>query len=463
MAVLAEGFRPTTETTGNFLKNTKKFTPGDFVTHSLDTQRAPYEMSRPAERAGTMAWIQYFDNNWQKEGLPFDWYTLKNKQHKVGFSMKGQLRTLMNLDDAEQVAQFRKRTKQDLLGFKLEYLSDHLIYPRKYTLKPEAGRMEDRLYGTVNGNPDSSPDSVEVVSEAERNGTVKASLKKMKEFFLSSDTPVGATAVMFSPKGDTGLKTDDGSSITYPDSYFFIMQKESDNTVMNYTLKTNFSLEECRKAVFALTGKVLPENAQVEDFVKTIATIRPGEHPQIQDAQDVVKLLQLIHPQNPWQDKGWDSVYQDIADKEKLYDFDTKTHDIIDDFEEFCVPGYPTKIMYQKGIAAALLCMSDAYYREEDKRKGHGTLSRNIWQYINFPQSFGAVMAAVAEKPGCAGGGSKKTTAVITAGGERLGVVGEDKYGSLRFNCPDCGGENIRDKGELLDQCKLCKSTRVSC
>ncbi|HSA83354.1 MAG TPA: hypothetical protein VLF20_00525, partial [Patescibacteria group bacterium] len=96
-------------------------------------------LERPGEKEGLASWITYFDTNWDKEGLPFTWHLLQNKNHKIGFSIKGQLRTLMDLTDGDQVARFRQRTKQDLLGFKLEYLSDHLIYPRRYTLKSDSG------------------------------------------------------------------------------------------------------------------------------------------------------------------------------------------------------------------------------------------------------------------------------------------------------------------------------------
>lgn len=426
-------------------------------------------VERPGEGAPLRQWIDYFDISWQKEGLPFNWYTLQNKNKKIGFSLQGQLRGLTDLTSEKQVNNFRQRSKQDLLGFKLEYLSDHLIYPRKYTIRPDINnpddrtklRLEDKMYGTVEGHEDHSPDIVEVVSADERNGTVKASLEKMKQFLLSPDTPDDSIAVMTSPLGETGLETDDGKSIRYPDSYFFIMQKKGD-TVMNYSLKTNFSIEECREAVFRLKGGRLSQTASLEDVVTAIATITPEDGRKINRVEDVIAILQSIHPGEPHKNVAWSDVYQDVVEGEQLYEFDEKTQAIIKDFETFCEPGYATKLLYQKGLAATILRMSDAYYKQRQEENRPVLIRQGVPETVGRPEDFGAILNEVASKPGCAGGG-EETTSVMTAGGLRLAVIGEDEHGSLSFNCPDCGQQNIRDRGELQQECTHCHSTKVAC
>lgn len=396
-------------------------------------------VERPEKNDGLAAWIEYFDTNWKDQGLSFNWYSLQQKDKKIGFSIKSQLVHLNDVRSSEQVSNLRQKTRQDLLGFKLEYLSDHLIYPRKYTIKPDfidptKLRLEDRLYGKLPYNEDHSPDIEEIISDEERGGKVKKGLSEMKRFFLAGDTPSGSIAIMVSPLGETGLKTDDGKEITYPDSYFFIMRKDGD-TVMNYSLKTDFGMAECHEAMVQLKGKRLSETATVEDFVTAVETVKTGEHAKIRGVEDVIGILQSVRPSAAYKTIGWADVYQDIRKGEQLYDFDTRTHDIISDFEAFCQPGYPTKLVYQKAIAATILRMSDVYFEQQTFEKRPIVLRPGTWQKLPLGgrRTFGDVFEEVSKKPGCAGGGEdneKKT--VTTVGGERLGIADW-------FSCSECG------------------------
>jgi hypothetical protein len=420
------------------------------------------ESRRPSENASTPAWINYFDTNWKKEGLPFNWYNLSHKDKAIGFSMQSQMNLLKSPNNAEQVADWRQKTKQDLLGFKLEYLSDHLVYPQKYHRNPtDPTRLEDPLYGKSKYNPNASADIEEMVSADERNGSVKESLRDLKKFFLSDKTPDGSLGIMISPKGETGLKTDNGQEIEYPDSYFFIMQKTGD-TVTNYTVKTDLSVEECREASF--TGKPLSEFASVEDQVRATAMITPGEHDSIKSVKDVIGVLKNIKPDYAFKKIGWEEVEQDIVNADKLYNFDSKTSQAIADFEAFTVTGHPTRLVYQKAIAATILRMSDVFFQEQEHIRRPIILKEGSWQYPQYEsyRSFGAMLAQVAERPGCAGGGGKNSV-FVTSLATRLGTVGEDQYGGRTFNCPSCGKTNLRPEGGFLPACQHCNSTEVAC
>ncbi len=131
-------------------------------------------------------YISHFDYNWLKEKLPKDWYNLRGKKSEVGFIMKLQLALIKDLNSSGDMSDWVQKTEKDLLGFKLEYLSNHLVYPTKYFRDPiDPNRLEDRSYGKSERSRNSYSDMEEIVSENERNGSVKRSIMAMKKFFLS--------------------------------------------------------------------------------------------------------------------------------------------------------------------------------------------------------------------------------------------------------------------------------------
>lgn len=425
---------------------------------------------RPDERSSLADYIAYFDSNWQKEGLPHDWWNLIGKKSEIGFSMRTQMALLKDPNDTKAVAEWTQETKQDLFGFKLEVLSNHLVYPCKYERSStDPTRLESRDY--------SNKDITETVSDKERNGSVKESMKAMKDYFLSENTPDGSIAVMASPLGNSGLKTDKGQNIDYPDSYFFIMQKEGD-TVVNYTVKTDFSTEESREVIYQLTGIKLTPAAPLEDYTRTIATINPGQDDRIRSVSDVVRILQTVRPSHAFKDDqknspiGWNEVYRDIALGDNLYKFNNKTMEVIKKFEAYCLRGRHTKLDFQKAIAGSILLMSALFIAEE----GQNTvtqipMTQNEWssvpvdlatQYLPgfIGQSYGSVLERVSERPGCAGGGKKVT--VETVGGVRMGQVNRANNEVLgqcqKIRCGNCSWEANDDEAE-----KITKGTLTKC
>lgn len=421
-------------------------------------------LERPTENAGTGMWISYFDKYWKQEKLPQDWYNLRGQKSEVGFSMRSQLNLLEHPGNVEQITKWTQQTKQDLIGFKLEYLSNHLVYPCKYTRSTsDQTRFESKEYG--------NKDMEETVSSKERNGSVKAAVKEIKDFFQSA--PDGSLAVMISPEGDSGLRTDEGERIEYPDSYFFIMQKNGD-TVTNYTVKTDFSVNECRDAVYRLTGKRLSPTAPLEQYVRAIATMKLGQKETISSVSDVVHVLETIRPAHAFEEPptkrkfSWEEIYRDIEQGEKLYHFNDKTRQIIKDFEEYCLGGQHPKDELQKAMAATILRMSKLFYEEEDARP-QKSMKPNVWeQLFRAPRSFGAVLEQVSQKPGCAGGGKRISISIL--GGERSAVIGG--VSDNEFVCPKCGYHTRESVGntcpKLKGGCGLTKEeyaleTGVSC
>lgn len=457
---------------------TRMFTTGDVVRQSFDTGRIREGMRRPEKGAGTAAWIQYFDvaENRIKEELPTEWYNLKSKSDKqVGFMMQRQMDALKNPSDADAVVDWARKTRRDLQGFKLEFLSDHNVYPRKYQIVRSSDpthsvRLEDPMYGKSKDPRYQFSDIEEVVSEEERNGSVKRAMGEIKMFM--ADAPIGSMTVLTSPLGPSGLKTDEGVEIDYPDTYFFVKVKTSPTEVINYTIKTDFTLQEARAVIARLTGVTLTKEDPLEAYAYALAKIKPGDKEGINTVFDVVDLLEQVYPAAPFIDtqngkvNTWKDVRDDIVQGERLYDFDKATTIIIDEFTAYAEEGH-TKEELQKAIAVAILRMGEQFFtRQEFSKKPKAILMKpGIWiaPGVIPGYRFGDTLEKTAARPGCAGGGDKKTKAVDTGGGIRLGLVEKDKYGSREFNCPDCGQKNVRPENDRLTECQHCSSKAVAC
>jgi len=434
-------------------------------------QRHQQEVQRPAEGGGTERWITYFDTQWQKEGLPQNWFDLKSQQsnRRVGFIMSRQMHKLRDVTDQSSVYGWAQETRRDLEGFKLEFLSDNVVYPRKYIRNAlDETRLEDPLYGKAKGRDDAYADIEEIVSDQERNGSVRRSIGEAKRFLLSDNTPDGSIVMVTSPLGSTGFKTDDGLAIDYPDSYFFLLQKKGDE-VMNYTLKTSFTLQDCREAISRVAGKEVPQGSSLESYVDAIAKIKQRDGERALSVADVVATLASIRPDGAFIDQqsskktSWQEVYHQVAQGEELYNFDKETAAIIAEFEAYVQEGGHTKAELQKGIAATILRMGNIFFQEQKSDTNEIVLKANVWSapVRKVQPSFGAILEQTAERRGCSGGGSS-----VMVGGSlisRRGEGGGDQYGKLDFDCPDCHKKNIRTAGKLLPACKHCGSKAVSC
>jgi hypothetical protein len=424
---------------------------------------------RPAKDAGTAAWIHYFDTNWKQEGLPSDWYNLKTQSKKrVGFILNQQMDILKNPYDKDALSDWITKTKRDLEGFKLEFLSDNVVYPRKYVRNPlDQTRLEDPLYGKAKDGSNYAK-ITELVSDQERNGAVKSSVENMQEFFATA--PDGAIAIMTSPLGPSGFKTEDGLAIDYPDSYFFIMQK-SGNTVMNYTVKTDLRLQHCRQVIAQLTGKNLPENASLETYVQTLAFINPGEHARIRTIDDVITIMENVQPEHAFIDKQnakitkWEDVRDQIRRGEDLYNFGNETAEIIDEYVEYAQEGIHTKAELHKAISVTILRLGELFFGKElPAHSGPVTLTPNVWQFVDQKGLFGAILERTAERRGCSGGGSVFGGSIaINSLVPRTGVPesAEDQYGPLEFKCTK-GHRNTRPRGQLISHCAIC-GENVAC
>jgi hypothetical protein len=446
-----------------------------------DWKETKSEVTRPKEDEGTAAWVEYFDSNWKKENLSKDWFKLKTQSSKkVGFILDAQMDLLKDPYNKEELADWTKKTKRDLEGFKLEFLSDNVVFPRKYFWNKEDNTLEDPLYGK---SKDGSKYAriTEIVSDQERNGSVRQSLEKIQEFFTTA--PDGSIAVMTSPLGPTGFKTADGLAIDYPDSYFFVMVNTPDG-VMNYTIKTDFKLHHCREVIFHLTGILLPEEAPLEEYGQTLALIQPGHNESVKNISDVVSVLEKVQGSHAFIDAqndkvtSWEDVHKQIAMGEDLYQFDVETTAILNEFEQFGKEGIHAKNELLKGIAATILRLGEHFFRKEPSGGKEVTLREKVWQKVKgvAKKSFGDVLEETAERRGCSGGGSGTSGGsifmqainglrrAVAGGGQDYSGENADKDPNL-CRCSDGSGPHFHcpGKGEPCGHAIVVKKSISSC
>lgn len=426
---------------------------------SIEQARLKIEQAaRPDENAGLEEWVRYFDRHGvKKEGLPADWWNLTTKdKRQVGFVTKNQIRVLRDPNNKTEILDWVQKTGRDLEGFKLEFLSKHNVYPRRYVWnESDPTRLEDSFYGR---NADGQhPDIVEITSDEERNGSAKESIRQARDFL--KDSPIGSMVVVSSPLGPTGFVEQDGRGRDYIDSYFMIFVNQGD-TVMNYTIKTDFKLPQMRDAILRLTGKSLEKGAGLEDYVRSVAKIKPGTSDGPQNIFDVVNILEDIQPSHAFRDRDgkqdtrtWEHVYEDIVQGERLYNFDNRTKKIISDFSKYSKRGVRPILDLQKGTAATILRMADEYFRLDHKKIKEVVLEEGKLykpKADNY-DSMDEVLKKTADIRGCSGGGSGRS--IIFRGlFPRFTSGGSEENGG--FSCPECGFKTTSPVGDKCPKAK---------
>lgn len=345
--------------------------------------------------------IDHFDTNWLREGLPQDWYNLKKR---VGFSMDTQMRLIQGTD-YESIVLWTDQTRQDALAFCLEYLSQGLVFPFQY----EKTYMGDGQWEYMDKKYQKT--ILSTVTNKERNGAVARSITRIQDFFLDPQTPDGAMVIMPSPKGPSGLTTDDGKQITYPDSYWFVMEKKG-GKVNGFTLKTDMSVKECRAAIALLShfNIQLSQDAPLEAYNEALIYLDPQQESGLL-MNIILNRLKQARNGSPFafQNRQWDEIAKDVQRRDELYNFTKKTKDIMEEFKVYSLSGEHSVFELRKGLAATLLRLSKLFLIEEEQEdessyKNNGGIyydQEDIRRYIPY----GYILDEVEKIPGCAGGG----------------------------------------------------------
>lgn len=362
--------------------------------------------TRPRTEERPLAdYISYFDRNWDLEGLSKDWYNI----HDVGFSIQGQMNLL---DQGYPVSVWADQTARDLEGFALEYLKQGVVFPFEYQI--QGGELVDKRYGGRR--------LLDTVKKEERGGAVYGSLSEIQKYLLQNQDEI---AIMVSPLGDSGLKTDDGRKITYHDTQIYFFQRQEDK-IVGTTLRTDFDLEKSKELIRILTGRQLPESASATDCVRAIATLPPSD--KLNKVEDLVNILENIQPQYAYKDKSWDVMRGNIQRRTKLYDFGETSRKIIADFKSYVSSQQLSRHEYQKAVAATFLRVSK--YFLEDKINSNAEIS----EIVHF--TYGQIMQKVRMLPGCAGGEDSVTS--VESITERSAFTSSE---ILCCTCPFCNKE----------------------
>lgn len=426
------------------------------IHHDQETVARPnlgiIESERREPQTELDRWVNHLDRNWQQEGLPRDWYNFGD----AGFSMRSQMELLPDLNPTTR-SLWAERTEQDIRGFTVEYLKQDLVHPSFYRKEYRNGelRLIDEKYGK---------EIEEMVLEAERGGSVRAALREVKGHLSAG----GKAAIISSPKGETGLTTDQGQPIIYPDAWMFGLIDLGDK-VVNFGVKTDFSMEESREAVRKMTGKVLSPDAKPEEYVRSVAKIESGQG--INTPNDLVTVMEHLRPGPAYGDRGWGEVRAKVGRLNELYGLELKAEGYIQEFRNFVAQEGHTKLELQKALTATLLRLSKLYlFEEKQTRRGnHYSTDKNVIYPQRFQDGYiltiGEVLKEVEQIPGCAGGGkSTSVTSIVERFGVGIGPsLPEDKFGKREFECPSCHNTVVRPQDELISECPKCGSKEVAC
>lgn len=259
---------------------------------------------------------------------------------KTGFSLAKQLRRftldyqtalLSGHSYQEAVSLALVAPRQDLINFKLEYLLQGLVLPISLKEQKIAGR--NRIVG---GLYNSCP-LLDMISSDERGGAVKDTIAKMEIILLKA--PVGSVAIMTSPPGRSGMRTDDGRSIDFVDTQSTVWIKKEDG-YEGVNIVTDMDEGQNREFLIALGAKrdQFVDSKYQSDRAANIvrnAIFLDGQG-EIKNVEDVVSVMKRIKKSlfaHKVRGKTFDDVFQQLKVRDKLLDLDENSNIVLETFE----------------------------------------------------------------------------------------------------------------------------------
>lgn len=411
----------------------------------------------------TREYINFFNNFHSEEGLPEDWQNLQYGDMQVGFSIKGQM-DLLKDDTPESRGIWASQTRRDMQGFIIEYLSPYNVYPwlqEKRENFDGTANLVDARYGGKR--------MVDTVSDKERGGSVKSVLEVIDQAVVSGKVPDGSMFMQISPQDEspTGLVQDNGEQVIYKDTHLIFSQVRG-NKLEGFTVKTDFTKAECRELIKRVSGKIIPVDAPIEDYIRAVVYIDPRVS-NLRSVDDLVGVAADVRSdlsfgsKNAYKDKSWKYVLEQIREGEKLYEWTDTAQSILQQSEQDIIRDNPTKEELLDYIAATILRISQAVQIDQ-KQLVQAAVERGTQHLFNYrvPPNFGEVLKITAAIQGCAGGG--KVTSVGGAFGvNRAPTVGGTSAESCpKISCP-CGWEASESEvasiqAGILTRCPECKS-----
>ena len=188
----------------------------------------------------------------------------------------------------------------------------------------------------------------------------------------------GATAVMISPPGETGLVMDDGSKIVYLDTMAFVFQKTVDGDgqarIIGTTIRSDLKINQARELIKNLTGQELPLTATAADCVRAISLANGGDG--VRNATELVNIMQGIGDSQT----DYGRIRHDLGRRRFLYNFDDQVDAIIQGFRDYVLTGFHSRLDMQKALAATFLKLSK-YMLDNRRGLSNNLCGRNFFSY----------------------------------------------------------------------------------
>lgn len=347
----------------------------------------------------------------------------------TGFNVRKQIEMLLRDEDIET---WLKKTKQDLLGFWLEYLCKSPVLPI---------RLERR---TINGKTDIMAPSygnvplLDTVSSNERYGAVRTSIGKIVDFLKTA--PPDSMAAMISPPGWTGLKMSNGQAIEYPDTQIYLFRINEINHLEAVTIQADLSIEENETIARILSGDQFGKTEQADLKGRIIQLVRNPIFLENFTFEEILRLIEQIKG-SPclFEDKTFFEAYRLLKERSSLLKTDEATQATIRDFENFV-------LKINELSEESVLIISEQLGKTVLKinyTKMHGIISPNRLALLTL-QEYRESLNYVRSLGGCNGGGARSFSFASAVFGPRT-VTGEK---GRRLHCGKCGKHGEFSEGE---------------
>ena len=366
----------------------------------------------------------------------------------------------------------------DLRGFFIEYISPHNVFPWQHEIRvtPDGTlHLVDTRYAGRR--------MIDIVTDEERGGSVTWVLKTIDKAVVTRRKPDGSPLhdgsliLEVSPKDSspTGLKQDNGSEIRYDDTHLKFSQVKGDKFI-GFTVQTDLTKGECRELLYRASGKKLPKDAPVEDYIRAFAIIDPGMN-NLNSIEDLVGVAEQVRSdlsfgsKNAFKDKTWDQVRAQIQQGDRLYDWTETSQAILKQFVRDVIEDNPSRDEVPEYIAATILRAVEAARIDEQTiqageidqltRAATKETRQEIYYSEPLPLTFGKILQNTAAIPGCAGGGSSSSS-IETPGWNGIKVGKTTGESCPRISCP-CGwvasdAEVVAVQAEIITRCPWCDS-----
>lgn len=345
---------------------------------------------------------------------------------RTGFNVELQVNKLKvalnNGSDREKViSDWEKQTKEDIWGFWLEYLKKEHILPINMELKD----------GVIVANKYGGQTCLEITSEAERDGSVKRSVKKMQDFLASA--PPGSVAILTGPPGWSNLLNSEGKPIFYPDTQTYIFYLNPQRKLEALTVVSDFSLEDNETFLSRLTDFEPDLNQTEKERITKVTSFPILMSPPkglYFNLEGIIKSLDQINP-------SAFNLTRALSSLERLdtkREIDSEISEVVSQIGKYLKtnfdPENPRCFKYLRKLIGKVILDLTSIHLEKSS-------PRHFQRYFElYPENrYQRTLAFLQTRRGCNGGGLLNQTTIETPFGPRS-ILAEEK-GPTRF-CDTC-------------------------